>query len=201
MFGLAHAVSAAPFVQQRLVEHFDFDERDDGNFEKLPMAWYVVGRDALNSDPAFQRQPIHQQLTASLGYPRHNPVHFDDAQQTSGRESLYMGLDGGNSGVFLEVGAVPAVPTSDYLVTVRVRTTTLEHARACFTAYFIDGKGRRIDISTATSERVNTRGQWQTLSVRLLGDYPQAAFVGMQLELLQPQRDPNSPLGDHQIVY
>jgi hypothetical protein len=201
MLWLAQGALAAPFVQQRLVEHFDFDERDEGNFERLPKAWYVVGRDALNSDPAFTRQPIHQQLTAMQGYPRHNIVRFDDSQQTSGRESLYMGLNAGNSGAFLEVGAVPAVPTSDYLVTVRVRTTTLDHARASFRAYFIDSKGRRIDPSVTASDAVNTQGRWQTLSVRLLGDYPQAAFVGVQLELLQPRRDPASPLGEHQIIY
>lgn len=197
----AASIDAAAFTQQRLVQQYDFDERDAGNFEKLPMAWYVIGRESLNPDAHFNQVPLHETLLRRGGYPHYNTVGFDTRQKTSGRESLYLDLRGGNVGAFLEVGALPAVPNSDYQLTVNVRTTNLKFARARFTAYFIDPEGRAIDASASHSGAVTTNGRWQTLSLTLLGDYPRAAYIGMQVELLQPVFNPDSPLGDRQVVY
>lgn len=188
------------FAQERLVQHFDFDEREF-NFEDLPRDWYVIGREALTSDAHFHRLPLHQALTNRQGYPYYNPVRFDKKHHASGAESLHMGLDGGSAGAFLEVGAVPAVPGADYQVTARVLTEKLEGARARMTAYFVDAKGRRIEPSVSQSDKINTHGQWQQLSLHLLGDFRGAAFIGIELELVQPQPDPDSPLGEHQIVF
>ncbi len=197
---LTASAQAARFVQERLVRHYDFDERAY-NPGQLPKDWFVIGRPAETSDPVFRRQPVHDGLIHRIGYPKYNPVYLDRRHKSGGEESLFVGINSGHAGVFLQVGAVTAVPDSDYLLTVRVRTEDLQHARGRFTACFIDAQGRQIDASTAHSEKVNTQGQWQTLSVRLSGEFADAAYIGVQLQVLQPVKDVSNPLGDHQLVF
>ncbi len=193
---------SAGFVQQRKVRAFDFDERDDGNSEDLPMVWYPIGRDPLRSDENFGKKPLHRELTERKGYPAYNSISFDDEHRTSGKESFRLELNGGgNAGAFVEVGAIPAVPNSDYMLTVRVRTTRLEHARVYFTAYFINSRGRRIDASIQRSAPVTTDRVWSKLSLRLIGEHDDAAYIGMELELLQPIAKADAPLGEHQLVF
>jgi hypothetical protein len=186
--------------RQRLVHLFDFEERARGNYEDIPMYWFAIGRPADTADPNFHRQPLHSQLIRLPGYPSYADVRFDQAHRTSGQASLHLRLSGGNAGAFLQVGAIPAMPGSDYLITANVRTTVLKHAQAHLTAYLIDSRGHRIEPSVATSPPLNTAEKWQQVRVRLAGDFPQAAWIGLQVELRQPTLDPDSPLGEHQLV-
>jgi hypothetical protein len=188
------------FGQQRLIQRFDFEERALGNFEALPMYWYPIGRPADNIDPTFLRQPVHQQLARAAGFPSYGEVRFDQTQHTSGDTSFYLGLNGGSVGAYLAVGALPAVPGSDYLITANIRTTALRYARANVVAYFIDSRGQVIEASRAALQVDQTADTWRPVSLKLLGDHPQAAWIGMQLELTQPQNDEQSPLGKHQLV-
>jgi len=197
---LAVPLYGGRYVQERLIYQYDFDERAF-NFGDLPKDWFVMGRRADTSDPIFKRQPMHRDLVQRVGYPKYNKIHFDKRHKTSGEESLYLGVNSGHAGVFLQMGAVAAVPGSDYLITVRVRTADLEHSSAFFTAYFVDAQGLQIEASTMSNQGIQTEGKWQTISLRLDGDFPEAAYVGMQLELLQPQKQKDNPLGDHQLVF
>ncbi len=185
----------------RLVHRFDFEEAKLNNFEDLPIHWFVIGRPADTANPTFLRQPLHEALTGAQGFPRHTIVRFDHPQDQAGPHSLYLGLDGGNAGAFLEVGALPAVPGSDYLINASVRTEALEHAGARLVAYFVDANGNRIDPSESISDTVRTRGQWQVITVKLRGDFPKAAWIGMQVELIQTHDSGRSRLGRHDIVY
>jgi hypothetical protein len=197
----AASAEAAQFRRQRKIKEFDFDERDQGNFGKLPLDWYAIGRDPLSLDPTFEQRSLHQNLISSPGFPASNQVRFDKLHQTSGRESLYLSVKGGNSGAFVQVGAIPAIPGSDYMLSVQVRTTPLEFGHARFSTYFIDAQGRRIDDSARYSPPIVTDGRWKQLNLRLLGEFDQAAYIGMQFELLQPTAKPDEPLGEHQILY
>lgn len=197
--------SASKLLPQRLVHRFDFEDTDDrgqkiGFGHTWPRHWYVVGRSPHTADPNFLRQPLHQQLVDTRGYPTFTDVRFDHKHATSGDFSFYLGLDGGNAAAFLEVGAVPAVPGSDYLLTARVRTEQLVHARGRFTAYFVDRRGMRIDASIRHSQPIRTQGQWTTIAVPLVGDYPHAAWIGIEVAVLQPTLDKHNPLGKQQIV-
>lgn len=194
------AYAQGQFVQRRLVRLFDFEEGVLGNFEPLPMHWYRIGARPDTADAQFMRLPYHAQLTSLAGFPGYTEVRFDIPQRVSGNHSLYLGLDGGNAGAFLEVGAVPAVPNSDYLITARVKTAKLRRASARFTACFVDGKGAIIQPSEVTSLPLTTDGRWQTVTLKLLGMHPAAAWIGLKAELLQPTRDPHSPLGTEQVV-
>jgi hypothetical protein len=186
---------------KRLVKLFDFEERKLGNFETMPMHWFAMGRLAGIGEDNFIRVPLHAQLLQQPMFGAHSITEFRHDQFVSGDTSFYLGLNGGSTGAFLEVGALPAIPNSDYLVSTFVRTDPLRYARVRLMAYFVDAKGRRIDASVSESERLQTDGRWRRLSVRLPGEHPDAAYIGIELELLQPTFDNGNPLGEHQVVY
>lgn len=188
-------------ARRRLIYRFDFDERDRGNFEDLPMHWFPIGRPAQGVDINFNRTPVHSELMQRASFPVHGQVRFDKRQAYSGNYSFYLGMQADNVGAFLEIGTLPTVPQSDYLVTVWVRTHDLKHAGAHLTAYFIDAQGRRIDASMTRAGPVRSSEQWQQISVRLMGDHPNAVWVGMELGVQQPDRAGTPLLGKHQILY
>jgi len=185
---------------QRLIHLFDFEERDEGNFEDLPMHWYIVGRPPQTGDPNFARYPLHQQQLNRAGFPRYTTVRFDTEHAVSGKHSLLLRMNGGSVGSFLEVGSVPAVPDSDYLISAWVKTDGLQRSRARLTVYFMDSDGQRIPGSERTTGPIVTMGQWRRVALRLLGDFPDAAWVGMQTELLQPDGSELPPLAGHGVV-
>jgi hypothetical protein len=209
--GLGRVLAAAPGGDERsdgpslvppgwkLVHHFDFDERQRGNVDQMPMHWYAVGREADTVDPNFIHQPLHQELTSRPGYPRYGEVRFDQRQRTSGQSSFHLGVRGGDVGAFLGVGAVAAVPGSDYLITANVRLDDLRHARATVTAYLIDDRGRRIDDSRTRVEAEPVNGRWQRVELRLIGEGREAAWIGMELTVRQPRR-PQGQAGEQEIV-
>jgi hypothetical protein len=199
--GAALAMDREALSRKRLIYRFNFEERQQGNFEDLPRHWFPIGRQLSGLEPNFTRQPIHVDLMARAGFSAHGAVRFDSKQAFTGSYSLRMSLSGSNVGAFLEVGALPTIPQSDYMVTAIVRTTEMVNAGAHLTAYFIDAHGKRIEASIADSGPIRTTGKWQTVSVRLLGDYPGAVWIGMELSALQPARDVQSALGKHRIVY
>lgn len=201
----AEAAPRGAVQSRRLVHLFDFEETIEGaplgQFERLPLYWYVMGRPEASSDPNFIRQPVHQELMHLPGYSRHNSVGFDTREKTSGQYSLHLGLDNGSVGAFLQIGAVPAMPDIDYLIQLNVRTGVLKHASARIVAYFVDGKGERIESSVVHSDLIRTDNAWKPVELRLVGKHTDVAWIGMQLELVQGQRDERSLLGDRQIVY
>ncbi len=183
---------------RRLVHLFDFEEPE--NFESLPMNWFIIGRPAETSSNTFFREPLHHELMERPGFPSYTQVRFDESHFISGRRSFYLGLNGGSAGAFLEVGTIPAVPQSDYLITAAVRTESLQRASAYLGAYFVDSDGKRIEASIVESKPIRSRGQWTRVGIKLRGDAEGAVWIGMQVEIRQPQRPPNDPLGEQRIV-
>ena len=186
---------------QRLIHKFDFEEARFGNFEDMPGFWHRMGEPSNLGIPHFDKQPLHQQLMTIKGYPAYTHVRFNMPQQIKGNHSLLLGLNGGNAGAFLEVGAIPAVPNSDYRITARIKTEQLEHAKVMFSVYFMDGKGRQIQASVNATKLFRSEEQWIDVSMRLHGDYPNAAWIGMQFQLIQTQYDKDALLGEHQVLF
>ena len=186
--------------RQRRVAWFHFEERPRNPYE-LPEHWFAIGRKARTSNINFDRYPIHQQLINLSGFPRYTQVRFDQRHHVSGQHSFYLGLNGGSAGAFLELGTINAVENSDYLITAKLRTTSLRLARARLVGYFVDRAGNKIGTSESASGPIQTDGKWQTISIKLLGDFPQAAWIGMQIELRQRQYDTEDPLASHQVVF
>ena len=110
---------------KRLVYLFDFEEREKGNYEAMPRYWYVTGRGAATSDAHLLIQPLYQKLIKKTEFSSFTDVRFDDRHHVSGTHIFYLGVNGGNAGAYLEVGTLPAVPGSDYLVFAKVRTERL----------------------------------------------------------------------------
>ncbi len=178
----AEAVSprARNYLSRRVVEVFDFDERAMGNYERLPRNWRVVGGPGF---PAY---------TADL-------TGFDATHRRSGEHGLKLESDGGSSGLVLDRGALAAIPGADYIVTAEVFTKQLTHARVRMVGYFVDQHGRRIEPSMAHSGLVRSNGQWTRLRLELDGDYEQAAWIVLRLELLQSDAFRRPVMGRHEL--
>ncbi len=82
----------------------------------------------------------------------------------------------------------------------RMRTQDLRRAGAWLRTYFVDGDGQRIERSVRARGPVRSGGKWEQVSIRLNGDALDAAWIGLQVELRQAGRRPDSPLGNHQLL-
>lgn len=196
------------FDAKRLLHLFDFEEADDGNFEDKPRFWYAMGRSEQSSNRNFNSKPFNQKMMARKGFPNYTTVKFNQPQSKKGPHNLHLGLNGGSAGAFVEVGAIAAVPGSDYMVTARIKTSALEYARARLIVYFIDASGRRIESSMQASDLLNTANSWEQVTIKLFGNHTDAAWIGMQVELLQPQHQMDfersvatSKSGKHSVRY
>ncbi|MEM9345180.1 MAG: hypothetical protein AAGB26_01055 [Planctomycetota bacterium] len=193
-------------VSHRLKKLYDFEDTDDrGNkigFREnlLPRNWYVIGRKAIGETERFHEIPLNHSLESRLGYPSFAEVAFDHTVKHSGDFSLKLSMSGGNTGAFVQQGAVNVKPESDYRVTAKVYTDKLEHAWAEMRAYFVDRDGQPIAASIKRSEPMTTKGEWMDASIKLIGDYPDAASIGIELHILQPGLDYDDPIGLNQVV-
>ncbi|MEM6458800.1 MAG: hypothetical protein AAF710_05345 [Planctomycetota bacterium] len=196
----------AATTPKRLVQLFDFEETNDrgvklGRGLTMPPGWHPMGRDPQARDPNFGRLPLHDRLSRRPGFPGHNVVRYAArGDAASGEYSLHLGIDGGSSGAFLEVGRLPAVPGSDYRVTAKVRTAGLERSAARLRAYLVDAGGKRIEGSVRVSERLRSEKGWAEVALTLPGEFGKAAYLGIEAELVQPSPDPRNVLGNQQVV-
>lgn len=193
-------------ASHRLKKLYDFEDADDRgrkigySGQLLPRNWYVIGRPALGESGTFRGFPLHRALETRLGYPHYADVGFDDSRHASGDFSLKLDVVGGRTGAFVQHGAIQVNPGSDYRVSAKVNTHNLQHAWAELRAYFTDIEGRRIDASLRRSEPVTTADAWSDVSIKLTGDHPDAAYVVVEVHVIQPGMKPDDPIGDHQIV-
>lgn len=193
-------------VSHRLKKIYDFEDTNDRGIKigyrenLLPRNWYIIGRKAIGEDDGFHKSPLNQSLQTRIGYPHFAKVAFDKDIKSSGDFSLRLSMSGGNTGAFVQQGAINVKPQSDYRVTAKVYTEQLEHAWAELRAYFVDRDGRRIEKSLQRSEPITTNEQWTDISVKLIGDFPNAASVGIELHILQPGMDHDDPIGLNQVV-
>lgn len=156
----------------RVVRHFDF-EGMKGDSLDLPIEWYRA-----QSLEGVRDRP---------GFPIFNRAVLDYTVSASGEGSLRLLTSGGSTGVRLAVGVVPVFPGADYEVTADVRTTVLEHAHARLIAQLIDESGQPID-PPAVSSPVRSPDHWTPLRVHLRRDAPGAAYLQIELQLLQPEQ-------------
>lgn len=204
--GVSAYAQINPLTPKRLVEKFDFEDMNDqgvklGRGLALPPGWYAMGRPPQSSDPNFNRLPMHDRLSRRPGFPMHNLVRYSALGDAASEDySLHLEINGGSAGAFLQVGALPAVPGSDYLVSGKIKTSDLEHAAARMRVYFVDAAGKRLETSTRLTPRIRTEGEWSEVELILPGEYSEAAYVGIELELIQPSSDPRNILGNQQIV-
>jgi len=165
---------------RRAVARFDFEE-SDFNPDPVPQFWFRA-----QDDPAVPR--------SRPGFPRFNEGAFDHTVAAGGTSSLRLPTQGGSTSLRLMPGTIPIFPDADYAVTAKVRTGGLKHARAAITARLLRQDRTPIAGSERRSELVLSEDGWSPVSIVIVSDQGSAAFLQLDLELLQasafgPQAD------------
>jgi len=161
-----------PQAARRVVRVFDFEERDV-NLDPLPMHWFR----AIHDPPARERP----------GFPPWNESRFDDSVQTSGDWSVLLPARGGSTSLRLASGVLAAIPGADYEIAANVRTKTLDLSRAFLAARLLDDHSEPIPGAEARSEPLMTDGDWTRVAIHIEGRFDDAAWIQIDLELLQPE--------------
>ena len=168
-----------PAYSGRVVRAFDFEEQYT-NPLPVPRGWIRA-----QHDPEVPRD--------RPGFPIWNGAVLDYTSPAySGTGSVYLPTGGGSTSLILRHGELTVFPSADYMVSARVRTDGLSHARARLVTTLIDRAGNEILGATASSTMVQTRGEWDLVSVFIEGTEPTAAFVRVELQLLQPEQQPRA---------
>jgi len=173
-----------PELAQRTVAVFDFEEQHI-NPRDLPMNWIRA-----QDDREVRERP---------GFPLYNLAVLDYTVAGEGVGSVRLPTDGGSTSLRLSAGVIPVFPNADYRVTALVRTKGVDLSRARMTLRFLDDDANPIDDSERHTELVASNGRWVPIETELWGDFEQAAYVQIDLELLQPRQFQTNTLGDQQI--
>ncbi|MFI4897781.1 MAG: hypothetical protein ACIARR_08145, partial [Phycisphaerales bacterium JB059] len=164
-----------PERASRVVALFDFEERRTNPLE-VPEGW-VRGQ----HEPAIGRD--------RPGFPRFNRAELDyHAPALEGEGSVRLEANGGSASLLMRPGVVPIFPGADYMILASVRTRDLTHARAQIAARLLDQSLQPIPGSESRSQAVRSPQTWTRLRAPVLGDHPDAAFLQIELLLLQPEQ-------------
>lgn len=152
----------------RVIRHFDFEE----------------------AQTARVRFPLHFKRTIAedRGFPRFGELALANDAAFSGDWSFRFDLVGGSLSAGIPTGVMPVLPLADYAVSTKVRTHGLRYAGARLIAWLCDAAGDPIPGSLAESALVRTEDAWETLAVEIRGEYPHAADLLFELQVLQPEQ-------------
>ena len=166
-----------PEFAGRVTRAFDFEEMYT-NALPVPKGWIRA-----QHDPEVPRD--------RPGFPIWNRAELDYRSPAfAGKGSVHLPTAGGSTSLILRHGELAVFPNADYLISARVRTEGLHHARARMVATLIDRAGQDIEGTKVSTRLVQTLGEWDLVTVYIEGTEPSAAFVRVELELLQPEEHP-----------
>jgi hypothetical protein len=172
---------AAPPGVTRVLRTFDFEERRLGNAEDLPMNWVKV---------------------EGTGYPHYVNGKLSNDRARSGSYSFRFDLNGGGLVYRYPHGLIPVQAGAHYRVEGYVQTTVLPQSRARITGYFADLDGHVLMNTIHHSEPYAAAAEgegWKRLGFEMSADSPKAAYLVLELELLQPAQYATSVLGDRAL--
>ncbi len=170
-----------PRASRRLVHQFDFNAREK---YALPQYWEMA------QDGATPRP----------GFPAFNSAEHDLTTAYEGAGSVRVFTKGGSTCLRLQPGVIPVFPRTEYIITARTQTRGLRNARAAMVARFLDKSNVPIPGSEVRSELVVTGpGEWRTISCTLPGLQDGAAYVQVDLDILQPEQFRPNQLAEHQV--
>lgn len=157
---------------RRVVRVFDFD--DERWPDPVPPEWV--------------RTTLTPEGEARPGFPPFNRAQLDLEVSKSGARSMRLPTQGGSTSLRLKPGEVPIFADADYSVSAEVRTEDLSYARAFVVARLLDQELKPIAGSEVRSDAVATGGLWKTVSVQLRGGHEGAAWLQIDLDVLQPRQ-------------
>lgn len=166
-------------------------ESDDSTFYRLSQLDRIVA--AYDFDEHENPYPIPDRwirMTA-LDMPKWNSGQFIPASPSPANpvDRVYqLSTIGGSTGIRLVQGVIAAIPFTDYTLTADIRTIDLQHSRGRIYVQFTDSNGTLIPESRTACDPVITNGDWQTVNIELLGDYPNVAWIEIELLLEQQER-------------
>ncbi|MEE2681031.1 MAG: hypothetical protein VX641_01540 [Planctomycetota bacterium] len=156
--------------QKQKVEFFGFEEASDFH-SPLPKPFFRI----LSSN-------------GRPGFPDFGDVQVVDSAAATGTWSLKFTLDGAPIGVGISRARLPIFPQSLYEIRSRVRTSGLDQARAVLKVRLLDRNGHEIPGTARSSEGVQTRGAWTTLSVQPPIEIEDAVDLIFELHVEQGSR-------------
>lgn len=186
------ATVVRPDSAQRVVRVFDFEEQATN---PTPVPFHFI---RTQNDPTVPRD--------RPGFPPWNAASLDYTQAYQGAGSVILPTQGGSTAIAVEPGVIPIFANADYLVRCWVQTTGLTRAGAAIEARLLNRAGMPIRGAVIRSEAVTTSGRWTQLAVEVPGESDDAAFLQIELQLLQPEQaaipvagEPPAPIDQHRI--
>ncbi len=168
---------------RRLVHTFDFDERDQGNLEDVPLYWI-----------RFEGK----------SFPRFVNGAFDPDVGHTAAPSFYVDPAGRNAAFRYAGPALRVVPTSDYYIGGWIRPDRLEGARAALSAYYLDAHGLPIRGTQRFSPLVGgdeNGDEWQYVEIHMPAGSTAATNIGLTAWVVQSTIWNNAPVGHRHIEY
>ncbi len=183
MLGSAVAAPVQPADVSRVLRTFDFEERRLGNVEELPMHWTKVD---------------------GAGLPHYVNAQLATDHARGGKYSFRFDLNGGSLIYRYQTGQIKVQRDAHYRVEGFAQTTVMPNARARMSAFFTDIDGHPIENSTRSSDLYAAKSNsaqtnWHKLVVELSSDAPEAAYLIVELALLQPAMYSTATLGEHTL--
>ncbi len=180
-------VPRRPGAASRVVKVFDFEEHDT-NPGEVPEYWFRA-----QTTPTAPRPGFPDWNKADLSYASESGI------AASGTGSVRLPTSGGSVSLRLGQGVLPVFAGTDYAVTAKVRTEGLTHARAILAARFLDEAGQPVVASESRSEPAVSPGAWKVLTTQIRGDFEHAAYIQIELLLLQPEQQQRGPAPSHAL--
>lgn len=178
----AAARGEEPRPASRGLKLIDFEERKLGNNEDLPMHWIKI---------------------SGAGLPHYVNGYLASDRAHSGQYSFRFDLNGGSLVYRYDPTQIPIMAGAKYHVECFCQTTVMPAARARLTAYFTDLDGHPLADDVGESELYaakNANEGWKKLSVDLTADNPKAAYLAVELGLLQPEFYASRSLGERTLL-
>lgn len=179
------AADRRPQAAQRIVKVFDFEEPDDGPLA-LPSGWFRA-----QEDPLVPR--------VRPGFPIWNRGSLDGSVSARGSGSVRLTARGGSASLRLRPGMVPIFPQGEYRVSAMVRCEELTHARPRLVVRALDRRGEPIGESQRSTVLERPAPEWQAIHVTLPGVFSEAAYLQIDLELVQPREYVERAPREHQV--
>lgn len=175
-----------PEGARRLLKLFDFEERET-NPDPIPHFWYR-GQD----DPSVPR--------VRPGFPVWNQSELEYGPGLGKFGGcVRMPTKGGSASLMLDPGVLVVLPGADYVINAQIKTHHLTHARARVVARFLDAQSKVIAGSEVSSALVVSEGSWTAVAIELVGRREGAAFIQLELQVVQPAQVEAARLGVHHV--